>query len=96
MHIAGLGARGRIGNRGAVLQDVAIARAGAAIRLGFEPAVIAWRHRQRGAALDRERDIALRRRPEAKSGPAGSNEVRAERQAPIAERLIAAAFPVSA
>ena len=74
---------GRIGNCGAVLQHVAITRAGTAIRLGLEPAVVAVASSARARDLDGDRQRLLRRRPNAKSRAVWLNQIRTKRQAPV-------------
>ena len=82
--VAGLGARGRVGHRRAVLQDIAIARAGAAVRFRLEPAVRRAASSAASALPSRaSRDASLRRRPEAKRVRSGANEICAERQTPV-------------
>ena len=59
--------------RGAVLQDISIARAGAAIDFGREPAVVVALHRHVAAALRSATDNRLLRgRPNPKLGSVGS------------------------
>jgi hypothetical protein len=79
MNVTRLSARRGIGHPCAVLQNVTVLRAGAAIRLGREPAVVASRHRLQRPVRDGDRHCSLRRRPNPETSPAGFDQVCTER-----------------
>ena len=80
VHVAVLGARGGIGNDGAVRQNVAITRASSAVRFGLEPAVSRRRHRHAAQAFDLDRHRRLAGSPQAKARVARIDQRGAERQ----------------
>src|SRR5262249_38395192 len=64
----------------AVIEPIAIVRAGAALRLDGEPAVVAAGHRHGAAAVDVDRHCVLRGCPETKARAAFANQRGPERQ----------------
>src|SRR4029079_13569260 len=77
MHIVRLRARGRVGHRKAVVEAIAVRRAGAATRLRLEPAV---RHPPHGGelAVDFDRHARLRRSPKPEARAVFREQTRAE------------------